>query len=100
MPYLRYRQDLRLAARAAYRAGRESMRAAAFTAWQTMVSNWGDTKRRPPGYEQYLRRTGLHPTQDRLKRKPRPITDADRQAIRNVEEMIRTHRGPMTRAAT
>lgn len=100
MPYLRYRQDLRLAARAAYLAGRERMRAAAFPAWQTMVSNWGDQRRRPPGYEQYLRRVGLHPTQDRMKRKARPVTEADRRAINAVDEMIRTYQGPMTRATT
>lgn len=99
MPYLRYRQDLRLAARAAYRAQRETMRAHALTAWQTMVSNWGSANRRPPGYEDYLRRNGLHPTQDRMRRKARPVTQADRNAIAAVEDMIRTYSGPLARSA-
>lgn len=98
MPYMRYQQDLRIAARAAYQTRRENLRAAGFTAWQTMVSNWASTARRPPGYEAYLRKNGLHPTQDKLKRKQRPVTQADRDAVTAVENMIRTYKGPMSRA--
>lgn len=68
-------------------------------AWQTLAANWGDTKRRPPDYHRYLRMHGLAPEQDKLRRKRRPVTDQDRQAVAHVEQLIRDYRGPMMRSA-
>lgn len=70
------------------------MRGHAFTAWQTLVSNWGDLRRRPPPFIEYLKRHGLAPSQDATTHQAPAVSDAERATAAAVDALIAapTHR--------
>lgn len=96
LPYLRFRQDVRLAAEAERIDYRSTSRQHALVAYHVIVANWQHPHRKPPTWEAFLRDLRLDPRADRV-RPPARATPEDRAAIARVEHMIRTYSGSMRR---
>lgn len=68
------------------------MRGHALVAWQVLISNWADSKTRPPTLDRYMRERGIVDPAT-ASRQRAPATDADRAEVARIEALIANYRG-------